>query len=427
MATIAENLQTIKDSTAAIKQSIINKGGEISGNITTWASAIDAIETGGGGGVVEEALENDVNFYDYDGFRVASFTIEEAKALTQEQYDAILPPTHEGLTFQEWNWTLEDIHTYDRQYADIGANYITTDGNTHINVAIDYATVGISLSGKNGTIYIDWGDGSEESSYTFPSYKYGMNFSHNYSTTSNKTITFRFQQKTEDGCYGFNIVGDRSVWQGISIAEILIGAYFNASGIVGKLNFIPRNQVLITIPTYMNDSISVTNTSFKQMSFPRNSIFVASYQCFAYNFGKVCFPKVVKSIAASNYIFYNCNYDKIVIPAYTDDVTISEGAFGGLFVRFISLPACAKFAVKTAGDYINSSFLVYVDIAQGWTPNVNMKFSTSTKWEKHYIVKFFNKLGTTTNAITLTFGATNLDKLTEEEKAIATNKGYTLA
>jgi hypothetical protein len=56
-----------------------------------------------------------------------------------------------------------------------------------------------------------------------------------------------------------------------------------------------------------------------------------------------------------------------------------------------------------------------------------MKFSTSTKWEKHYIVKFFNKLGTTTNAITLTFGATNLDKLTEEEKAIATNKGYTLA
>jgi hypothetical protein len=47
MATIAENLQTIKDSTAAIKQSIINKGGEISGNITTWASAIDGIETGG--------------------------------------------------------------------------------------------------------------------------------------------------------------------------------------------------------------------------------------------------------------------------------------------------------------------------------------------------------------------------------------------
>lgn len=48
MATIAENLQTIKDSTDAIKQAIIDKGGTVSGDITTWASAISAIETGGG-------------------------------------------------------------------------------------------------------------------------------------------------------------------------------------------------------------------------------------------------------------------------------------------------------------------------------------------------------------------------------------------
>ena len=47
MATISENLQTIKNSTDAIKQAIISKGGEISGNITTWADAISAIESGG--------------------------------------------------------------------------------------------------------------------------------------------------------------------------------------------------------------------------------------------------------------------------------------------------------------------------------------------------------------------------------------------
>ena len=47
MATISENLQTIKTSTDAIKQAIIGKGGEISGNITTWADAINAIESGG--------------------------------------------------------------------------------------------------------------------------------------------------------------------------------------------------------------------------------------------------------------------------------------------------------------------------------------------------------------------------------------------
>ena len=47
MATISENLQTIKTSTDNIKQAIIDKGGEISGDITTWADAISAIESGG--------------------------------------------------------------------------------------------------------------------------------------------------------------------------------------------------------------------------------------------------------------------------------------------------------------------------------------------------------------------------------------------
>ena len=40
MATIQENLQTIADSTSAIKQAIIDKGGDVTGDITTWADAI---------------------------------------------------------------------------------------------------------------------------------------------------------------------------------------------------------------------------------------------------------------------------------------------------------------------------------------------------------------------------------------------------
>lgn len=47
MVTISENLQILKDSTDAIKQAIIDKGGEISGDITTWADAISGISGGG--------------------------------------------------------------------------------------------------------------------------------------------------------------------------------------------------------------------------------------------------------------------------------------------------------------------------------------------------------------------------------------------
>lgn len=46
MRTIAENLQIIKDSTEAIKQAIIDKGGTISGDITTYAEAIEALVLG---------------------------------------------------------------------------------------------------------------------------------------------------------------------------------------------------------------------------------------------------------------------------------------------------------------------------------------------------------------------------------------------
>lgn len=56
MTTIAENLQTIKDSVKDIKQAITNKGGSISGDITTWASAIDGIQTGGGGSDTTEQV-----------------------------------------------------------------------------------------------------------------------------------------------------------------------------------------------------------------------------------------------------------------------------------------------------------------------------------------------------------------------------------
>ena len=48
MATISENLQIIKNSTDAIKQAIINKGGTINDDITTWAEAINGIPNNGG-------------------------------------------------------------------------------------------------------------------------------------------------------------------------------------------------------------------------------------------------------------------------------------------------------------------------------------------------------------------------------------------
>ena len=47
MATVAENLQTIKEAVENIKQAIIAKGGTVSGDLTTYANAIESLVLGG--------------------------------------------------------------------------------------------------------------------------------------------------------------------------------------------------------------------------------------------------------------------------------------------------------------------------------------------------------------------------------------------
>lgn len=58
---------------------------------------------------------------------------------------------------------------------------------------------------------------------------------------------------------------------------------------------------------------------------------------------------------------------------------------------------------------------------------VNFDISSSTRFERSDLVTILNNLATVTTTRTLTMGATNLAKLTDEDKAIATNKGWTLA
>lgn len=58
---------------------------------------------------------------------------------------------------------------------------------------------------------------------------------------------------------------------------------------------------------------------------------------------------------------------------------------------------------------------------------VSFDISASTQFEESDLVTILNNLATVTSTQTLTMGSTNLAKLTDEEKAIATNKGWTLA
>ena len=100
----------------------------------------------------------DVNFRDYNGACIASYTIAEAQALTA------LPdaPTHKGLTFDGWNWTLAQVKALTRPM-EIGACYKTDDGTTRLYVTIStkqQLSITLRFSVVEGGADVDWGDGN---------------------------------------------------------------------------------------------------------------------------------------------------------------------------------------------------------------------------------------------------------------------------
>lgn len=103
--------------------------------------------------------ESDINFWDYDGTLLYSWTFAELATKTE------LPPlpSHDGLVCQGWNWTLQDIKDAGREL-DIGALYITDDGKTRLYVDVDTETwddfvLNYWQSNINATT-VDWGDGT---------------------------------------------------------------------------------------------------------------------------------------------------------------------------------------------------------------------------------------------------------------------------
>ena len=88
---------------------------------STFDTAIANIPSGGGG--IEE---KDVNFYDYDGTLLYAYTKAEFLALESMPEN----PTHEGLTANGWNWTLQEMKQYttDNDICMAGQIYTPTDG-----------------------------------------------------------------------------------------------------------------------------------------------------------------------------------------------------------------------------------------------------------------------------------------------------------
>ena len=149
----------------------------------------DGTQVAGTGGGSVEVEEKQVNFIDYDGTILYSYTKAEANALTA------LPsnPSHTGLTAQGWNWTLQQIKSQLTNVPDgpvwVGQNYTTASGKTELDIVLDdYALKPYIFFAINGTVVIDWGDGTSTTTVTGTSNTTLKYTQHTYSTGGKYTI-----------------------------------------------------------------------------------------------------------------------------------------------------------------------------------------------------------------------------------------------
>lgn len=136
--------------------------------------------------------ESDINFWDYDGTLLYSWTLAELTTKTE------LPPlpSHDGLICQGWNWTLQDIKDAGREL-DIGALYITDDGKTRLYVDVDTETwddfvLNYWQSNINATT-VDWGDGTTPETKNASSW---IEHRHVYAASGSYVITMSVKEGT---------------------------------------------------------------------------------------------------------------------------------------------------------------------------------------------------------------------------------------
>ena len=184
--TIAQNLARLVASKTAIAQAITEKGGTVGVNdgFEDFSTAIGTIPSGGGG----TTTPTGVRFLDYDGTVLHTYTPEEFAALTEMPAN----PTHTGLTSQGWNWNLANAKTYvaDNGALDIGQMYITNDGKTRLYITLTEGRLSPVLGlCPNGTLTIDWGDGSATETMTGSSISTLVYLPHTYSAIGDYVVT----------------------------------------------------------------------------------------------------------------------------------------------------------------------------------------------------------------------------------------------
>lgn len=141
MTDIATNLNTIDGSLSDIKTAIVNKGGSVSGNITTFATAISNIPSGGGSSgkyALLDRVKDDSNneIGTVSGFFTDANNVEYAVVCLDAQYRA------DSLKWLQTNAAITDLTVYNMNSAsvDLIVNKYTDTATSNCDKILTWCT-----------------------------------------------------------------------------------------------------------------------------------------------------------------------------------------------------------------------------------------------------------------------------------------------
>ena len=299
---LQDKIDYLNETKSLIRQSIINKGVNVTEQDTfrSYAEKIDQIQQGGGG-EPEPTGDYRVRFFDYDGTYKDVWVNEGEDAVPPNFDHSVATDFAPALTFQGWNKPYTNI----TEDTEIGAVYIPTDGKTHFYLQITGGTgkdiTLYLLNNSSGNIVINWGDGTADFS----------------STATEITASHTF---ADYGVYHCTI-------ENTSTGDFELGRASDIASFCGGDSQQMRDAL---IAIYLGEKVQTSSYSFcynyalKYVTIP-NSVTSIGYRAFyyCYSLTNIAIPN---SVSMSGYTFYYCSsLTNITIPSSVTN--IGQSAF----------------------------------------------------------------------------------------------------
>lgn len=330
---IASEITRLQNAKSALKTAIEGKGVSVpaSTKLDGYSALVDSIEQGGG----TSTSPNDVEFIDYDGTIIASYSAAEFANL------ASMPdnPNHtaDGLVSQGWNWTLSNAKTYvaDNGKLVIGQMYNTDNGATRITFDMSNwvkpwpITMQFTQSKANG-VAVDWGDGSSVERVSGTT---NVKMNHIYATT---------------GVYVISLLPDSGCTLTLS-GSSSYGSYLFAQNQYDRFKTASVKSVHLGNNLVINNYAFYYSYSLQSVTIPSGVTSIGSY-AFAYNlFRSVTIPSSITSIG--NNAFANSHtLQSVTIPSSV--TSIGNSAFATCnSLKSVTIPS----SVRSINDSVFSN------------------------------------------------------------------------